>query len=181
MNLQVNADDIARRARAAANGIVTEIEKVHGPIWAYRQEFCKLIISLASAVLIGTITFAEKIVDAHNASPCAGLILVVSWLFFFISICSALLTVWYACTFQTLRALFVNTEPQLKEEAAKIQASTQEELIQIAMDIVKKFSDMAFNAMKPADERTALFMRIALVSFCLGLATFIVCGALQVT
>lgn len=181
MNLQVNADYVAKQAGAAASEIVTEIEKVHGPIWASRQELCKLIISLASAVLVGTITFAEKIVDSHNASPYAGLVLVVSWLLFFASICSALLTVWYAGIFHTLRARFVNSEPQLKEEASKIQANTPEELVQKSMDIVKKYSDAALNAMKPADERTALFTGAALATFCLGLAAFIVCGALQVT
>lgn len=181
MSLQVNADYVAKQASAAAGEIITKIEKVHGPIWASRQELCKLIISLASAVLVGTITFAEKIVDAHNASPCAGLILVASWLFFFALICSALLTVWYAGIFQTLRARFVNSEPQLKKDASEIQADTQEELVQKAMDIVKKYSDAALIAMKPPDERTALFTRVALVAFCLGLAAFIVCGALQVT
>ena len=181
MNLQVNSDYVAKQASAAAGEIVTEIEKVHGPIWASRQELCKLIISLASAVLVGTITFAEKIVDAHNASPCAGPVLVVSWLLFFASICSALLTLWYAGIFQTLRARFVNSEPQLKEEASKIQANTQEELVQKTIDLVKKYSDAALNAMKPADEKTALFTGAALVTFCLGLAAFIICGALQVT
>jgi len=181
MTLQVNADYVAKQASAAAGEIVTEIEKVHGPIWASRQDLCKLIISLASAVLVGTITFAEKIVDLNNALPCVGLILVVSWLLFFASACSALLTVWYAGTFQTLRARFVNLEPQLKEEASKIQVRTPEELVNKSMDIVKKYSDAALNAMKPADERTALFTGAALVTFCLGLAAFIVCGALQVT
>ena len=181
MNLRVNADSIAKQASSAAGEIVTEIEKVHGPIWASRQELCKLIISLASAILVGTITFAEKIVDTHNASPCAGLVLVASWLFFLISICSSLLTVWYAGIFQTLRARFVNSEPQLKKDASEIKADNQEDLIQKAMDLVKKYSDSPLNAMKPADERTALFTRVALVSFCLGLAAFIVCGALQVT
>jgi hypothetical protein len=181
MTLQVNADYVAKQASAAADEIVTEIEKVHSPIWASRQDLCKLIISLASAVLVGTITFAEKIVDSNNTSPCVGLILVVSWLLFFASIYSALLTVWYAGTFQTLRARFINLEPQLKDEASKIQASSPEELVQRSMDVVKKYSDAALNAMKPADERTALFTRAALVTFCLGLATFIVCGALQVT
>lgn len=181
MNLRVNADYIAKQASSAAGEIVTEIEKVHGPIWASRQELCKLIISLASVILVGTITFAEKIVDAHNASPCAGLVLVASWLFFFVSICSSLLTEWYAGIFQTLRARFVNSEPQLKKDASEIKTDNQEELVQKAMDLVKKYSDSALNAMKPADARTALFTRVALVTFCLGLAAFIVCGALQVT
>ena len=181
MNLQVNADDIAKQASAAAGVIVTEIEKVHGPIWASRLELCKLIISLASAILVGTITFSEKIVDTHSASPWIGLVLVLSWLLFFASICSALFTVWFAGIFQTLRARFVNSEPQLKEEASKIQANTQEELVQKTIDLVKNFSDTALNAMKPADGRTALFTGAALVTFCLGLAAFIVCGALQFT
>jgi hypothetical protein len=102
-------------------------------------------------------------------------------LLFFVSICSALLTVWYAGTFQTLRARFVNLEPQLKEEASKIQADTPEELIQKSMGIVKKYSDASLYAMQPADEKTTFFTGAALATFCLGLAAFIVCGALQVT
>ena len=181
MNLQVNADYVAKQASAAASEIVIEIEKVHGPIWASRQELCKLIITLASAVLVGTITFAEKIIDSHSISSCASLFLLVGWLLFFVSICSALLTVWYAGVFQTLRARFVNAEPQLKEEASKIQANTTEELVQKSMDVVKKYSDAALDSMRPADEKTAFFTGAALLTFCLGLAAFIVCGALQVT
>jgi hypothetical protein len=45
MTLQVNADYVAKQASVAAGEIVTEIEKVHGPIWASRQELCKLIIT----------------------------------------------------------------------------------------------------------------------------------------
>jgi hypothetical protein len=93
MNLTVNADYVAKQASSAAGEIVSEIEKVHGPIWISRLEFCKLIISLASAILVGTITFAEKILDAHKASQCAVLALEASWLLFFVSICSSLLTV----------------------------------------------------------------------------------------
>lgn len=180
MNLQVNADYVAKRASEASGEVVTEIERVHGPIWVGRQELCKLIISLASAVLVGTITFAEQIVDAHNASPRAGLLLAVSWLLFFASICSALLSMWYAGTFQTLRARFINSEPQLKEEASKLQATTQEELVNKTLDLVKKYGDAALSAMKPADEKTAFFTGAALATFCLGLAAFIICGALQV-
>jgi len=181
MSLRVNAEHVATQASSAAGEIVTEIEKVHGPIWASRQDLCKLIVSLASAILVGTIAFAEKIVGAHNASPCAGFVLVSSWLLFFVSICSSLLTVWYAGIFQTLRARFVNSEPQLQKDASEIKADTEEELVQKAMDLVKRYSDSALNAMKPADERTAMFTRVALITFCLGLAAFIVCGALQVT
>lgn len=179
MNLQVNADYVAEQANSAADEIVTKIERVHGPIWANRQELCKLIISLASAILVGTITFAEKVVSANSASSCAGLILVASWLFFFVSICSSLLTVWYAGVFQTLRARFNNSKPQLKRDASEIKADNQEELDQQTIDLVKQYSDSALNAVKPADERTAIFTRVAMVSFCLGLAAFITCGALQ--
>ena len=181
MSLPVNADYIAEQASSAASEIVSEIEKVHGPIWVSRQELCKLIISLASVILVGTITFAEKILDVHKASPGVGLSLEASWLLLFVSICSSLLTVWYGGIFQTLRARFVNSEPQLRKAASDIQANTKEELFQKEMDLVKKYSNSTLNAMKPADERTDLFTRIAIVTFCLGLAAFIVCGALHVT
>jgi ABC-type siderophore export system fused ATPase/permease subunit len=163
MSLQVNSDYVAKQASAAASEIVAEIEKVHGPIWASRQELCKLIITLASAVLVGTITFAEKIIGSHNTSYYAGLVLLVSWSLFFVSICSALLTIWYAGVLQTLRARFANA------------------LVTKSMDIMKKYSDAALNAMVPADEKTAFFTGAALSAFCLGLAVFIICGALQVT
>jgi ABC-type bacteriocin/lantibiotic exporter with double-glycine peptidase domain len=181
MSLQVNSDYVAKQASAAASEIVAEIEKVHGPIWASRQELCKLIITLASAVLVGTITFAEKIIGSHNTSYYAGLVLLVSWSLFFVSICSALLTIWYAGVLQTLRARFANAEPHLKEDALKIQTDTLEELVTKSMDIMKKYSDAALNAMVPADEKTAFFTGAALSAFCLGLAVFIICGALQVT
>jgi hypothetical protein len=180
--MKVNADYVAKQAGSAADEIVTEIEKVHGPIWASLKELCKLIISLASAILVGTITFAEKILDAHKASPGAVLALKASWLLFFVSICSSLLTVWYAGMFQTLRARFLNSEPQLKKDASNIQANSQQELDQKILDLVEQYSNSALNVVKPADERTALYTRIALVTFnCAALAVFIVCGALKVT
>lgn len=181
MPLPVNAGHIAKQAGSVAGEIATEIEKVHGPIWSTREELCKLIISLACAVLAGTITFAEKIVSSPNASPWAGRLLVVSWVLLFISICLSLVSVWYAGTFRTLRARFVNSEPQLKELASQIQANTQRERAEREMALVRAWSDSALAAIAPADARTASFTRGALVAFCFGLTAFIVCGALRVT
>ena len=178
---QITVDNCAKQASSAVGDIISEIEKVHGPIWVSRLQFCKLIISLASAILVGTITFAEKILTAHKASPCATLALESSWLLFFVSICSSLLTVWYAGIFKTIRARFVNYEPQFMKDASEIHADSHEEWVQMEMDIVKQYADAALNPIKPADERTDLFTRVALVTFFLGLAAFIVCGTLQVT
>lgn len=175
-----NPEMVVLQTSSAANEIIDEIEKVHGPIWAGRQELCKLIITLSSALLAGTITFSGKILETPDPTGCIRPVLVLSWVMTYASICFCLVTMWYSNKFHDIRARLVNSEAELAAQASSLEAANEEQLVMETLALVKKHTEAILSKVRPADRKTQLLTLLALITYCLGIGAFIVCGALKI-
>jgi hypothetical protein len=178
MTVRANTSEAARHLQESADGVISEMEKVHGPIWGARESLARLLISLASAVLVGSVAFADSILASESAWSQRALL--ISWVFFFLSITAGVLSVWHAGTLTQARARFVNSEPAFKEEAEQLAAASAEELLRGVFAIVKRYSDGVFESIGQADAKTERYTRCSIWAFILGLALFVLCGALQI-
>jgi hypothetical protein len=182
MPAEINTKEIVRQARLAGDTAAAKMLEVHGRLWEGRENLAKLIISLSSAILTGTITFSSTILDITKSSATCTKLIIVSWVFLFFSICFGILSLWHSNTLKSFRARFFNSEPEIKEDAAKLNPETnREELVNQVLIIVKKYSDAALAPLGSADKCANNFLNAALILFSLGLGAFLIFGALQVT
>lgn len=178
MTLKVDPSALAKRARSAAKATADEMSATHGQYWSGRAELTKLVLSLSSAILVGSVAFAEKIISA--AAPIAAWVLVGSWFAFFLSICCCLASLWHSNTLNSFRARFSSSELEMKEEAGKLVAENKEALVQSVLALVKKYSDQALQPLDSADLHSDRFARASMIFYGFGVGLFIVVGGLSV-
>jgi hypothetical protein len=68
----------------ALEGTVDKLHKVHGPFWNSRLDITKTVLTLTSAILIGTITFSNFLIQDNQKIPIEIIFLKSSWVFFFV-------------------------------------------------------------------------------------------------
>ncbi|MGQ0700050.1 MAG: hypothetical protein ACT4PZ_17620 [Panacagrimonas sp.] len=179
MALKVDPGVLTKRARAAAKATADEMLATHGQYWAGRVDLVKLILSLSSAIVVGSVAFAEKIVEAA-ATPIASWLLIGSWLSFALSISCSLASLWYSNTLNSFRARFSGSELEMKKEAGDLQADEQEALDQSVLALVRKYSDQALLPLESADLLFDRFARISMLFYGVGLGSFVGVGGLLV-
>ena len=162
------------RARAAAESAALEMQAVHGAFWAGRGDLTKLVLTLSSAMLAGTISFAEKILGP-SLSPCIAWLQIGCWSMFFGSICAGLASLWHTNTLLSFRARFASSEL-----VAKLRVDTTEELVEDVLGVVNKYSNAALEPLEAADQSSQIYARISIFLFVGALAVFIVIGGLLV-
>jgi len=180
MKLRVDPERLASKARDIGRETAEEIVAVHGPLWKARDDLTKLVLSLATAILAGTISFSSSILN-QTSSSFASLALIFCWFLMLIAICCGLASLWSANTLQSFRVRFTNAEPHIKAEARKIEASSEDEVMSAISDIIKRYSEEALNPLGPADVRAKYMSLAALVLFASSLGVFIVVGGILVT
>ena len=177
----IDPKKVVQEARKVAGFAADDIAKTHGPIWAGRDELAKLTLSLSSAILVGTISFAEQIIGAEKKSCLTGYLLLGSWVLFFISICLGLFALWRGNVLRSFMARFNNSTPTIEQEAAALRAETPEQLVKETLEIVRKHSDDALQPLSSADRYSEALLKWSLISFVVGLAVFIGFGYTIVT
>jgi len=179
--MKVDSEKVVRDARAACAEIALEIDSVHGPLWSGRETLARLVLSLSSGILVGTITFAQTILATASTGSFASWSLVISWCFLFGSILLGLWSLHLGNTLRSFHARFVNSEPDIRKEASELNFGTQEELLDSFVGIVRKYSDTALEPLGSADIGAERYLRLSLITFAIGLGVFIICGGLQIT
>jgi hypothetical protein len=179
---EINTEYIIQKARMAGESAGADMTTVHGLLWEGRENLAKLIISLSSAILVGTITFSGDLLGTLGATPTCPSLIIYSWALLFFSICTGLFSLWQANILKSFRIRFMNSEPALEKEAAQLNpALPPEELQEQIVAIVKKYSDASLNPLGPADRKAHYALNTALVLFGLGVGLFLIYGSLQVT
>ncbi len=179
---RINTDHIVETAKNAGAEVSKEITEVHGPIWEGQENLAKLIISLSSAMLVGSVTFSGSLVGNNGSPPDSPLLLILSWILLFLTMCSAGLSLWFSLTLKGFRARLTNAEPSLKKGAEKIDPNlTPEQITEKSVELVRAYANAATNPIGSADNGARYSLNISLVFFCLGLGIFLWFGALQIT
>ncbi len=150
---EINSKLLTDNAIAAGDSIAREIFEVHGSLWKSREELSKLVISLSSAFLVGTISFSSSIVgQGTNLASCTE-VLVYSWVALFITICAGIFSLWHSNTLHSFHARFTNSQPNIEQEISELNAEEPvEEIMKKAMIIVKKYSDVSLEPLGKADK-----------------------------
>lgn len=179
---QINTEYVAETARKAAEEVSSEMQEVHGPLWEARENLAKLVVSLSSAILVGTITFSGALIGSTGPEATCPILVILSWSLLFIALSSGVVSLWFSTSLKSFRVRLTNAESSLVESAGKIDPSLPPEALQ--EDLVKLVAAYANAGSKPvgradAGARYALVMSLA--SFGLGVGVFLWFGALQVT
>ncbi|MDH5784132.1 MAG: hypothetical protein OEZ16_00820 [Chromatiales bacterium] len=182
MPKEIDTKYIVQQARYAGEEAGAKMAEVHGRLWEGRENLAKLIVSLSSTMLVGTITFSSSFLGSNAANTSYPNLLIISWVVLFLSMCLGIVSLWHSNTLKSFRARFFNSEPAMKQEAEQLNPeASQEELIQGVLSIVKKYSDSALEPLASADRIAHYSLGGALVLFGLGVGSFLFFGALQVT
>ena len=172
------AKHYADGVESAAKELAAEIQEAHGPMWAHRLEFGKLLIGLSSAILAGAITFSGSFLNPTTGLARYPMILILSWVMFLFAIGFSLVTWWRHMDLLSFMPRLVNSGPQIREELSALDTKSESHVQEI-MSIVAKYSDQSLEPLGSADRSMSRTSKLSFVSFCLGLALFIVFGALQ--
>jgi hypothetical protein len=179
---EINTDYIVQKARLAGEKAGAQMAEVHGRWWEGRENLAKLIISLSSVMLVGTITFSSNLVGPNSTTPLCPSLLVTSWVLQFTAMCLGILSLWHSNTLKSFRARFFNSENNIKEEVAQLNSELPAEKLTIQIfAIIKKYSDSSLAPLESADRRSQNSLNAALVTFGMGVGVFLVFGAIQVT
>ena len=179
---KIDTDYIVETAKNAGAEVSKEIAEVHGPIWEGQENLAKLIISLSSAMLVGTITFSANLVGDEGSRTNCPQLLIGSWILLFLTICLAGMSLWFAVTLKSFRARLTNAEPFLHSGAQTIDPDlSPEQITDKCIELVKEYAGAATKPLGRADNGARYSLNASLVFFCLGLAVFLWFGALQIT
>lgn len=179
---KINTDYIVEKASAAAEEVGEHMAKVHGQLWDGRENLSKLIVSLSSAMLVGTITFSGTLLGSGSEPTVCPVLITTSWVLLFLSMVLGLTSLWHSNTLKSFRVRFTNSEPDIIKEASKLDSNkTPEELMPEIVEIVKKYSDASVRPLGSADRLSHYSLMASLLVFGLGVGAFLLFGTMQIT
>jgi hypothetical protein len=88
---------------------------IHGPLWSARREVAKAVLSLASATLVLTVTFADKIL-AQTSATAKPTALAWVWLLLLASIAATLASLAFAVQLESLPARMISMQHMMFEK-----------------------------------------------------------------
>ena len=182
MEKKIDTDYIVQLASAAAKEVNEEMSEIHGRVWDGREDLAKLLISLSSAILVGTVTFSGSLLKVGSDQASCPSLIILSWFLLFLSLSAGLFSLWHSNTLKSFRARFTNSEPDIAREAEQLDPlKAPEDLMPEIMVIIRKYSDLSVQPLGNADKNSSYSLMAALITFGLGVGTFLIFGALQIT
>lgn len=170
------SNDIQKAVELTAKMINSEIAEIHGPLWNFRVEYAKLLISLCSVILVGTITFSSSLFNPKSGIVYASWLLVVSWSLILLSLLFGLRCVWLHFRFLSFYPRFFYLIPDLVKNIENHDKNSES----FKNDLKNIVESKVLDPMGKADKQAFLMINTSFVCFSFGLATFIVFGALQI-
>ncbi len=178
MAKEINKDYLRQEAENAARDIRSKIDEVHGPYWKSRSEISKLIISLSSAILVGTITFSGSLLTSPAGTAQYPSFVITSWVFLLLSLLLGIASVWFNATLMSFHPRFINSGPELDKRFEELNPES-ETLVNDILSIVGEISNKALEPVGSADKWAHRATIASLIFFALGISIFILFGALQ--
>lgn len=173
----ITLDEIMQNAESSIDFTVDRMEKIHGSYWKSRAELAKLIISLSSVILVGTITFSGSLLGQNTTH--FSFILIVSWTAFFTTLIGGVFCLYFSTKLHKSHAIFNNSTTNIEDEI-KEKAPESDDPMKIICDIIGKKSNEAFNPLGEADKNAEIAIKITIVTFVCGLLLFIIFGSSQI-
>jgi len=179
---KIDTNYVVQLASTAAKEVSEEMSEIHGGVWDGREDLAKLLISLSSAILVGTVTFSGSLLKVGSDQASCPSLIVLSWALLFLSLSAGLFSLWHSNTLKSFRARFTNSEPEIAKEAAQLDPKKDPEQLKLEiMVIIKKYSDKSVQPLGNAEKFSSNSLMVALITFGLGVGAFLLFGAIQIT
>lgn len=147
------------------------IERIHGDFWDARNGLAKHMISLASASLVLTVTFAKSF--AESASPQTQYLLITSWIAFILTILLALISLRIALDLKSFQARFFNQRGRVKE---LLEAKHED-----PKSLMDDFQEIVFDVLKPMGPKDKWAGRCLTGSYITFVIALILLGAFGIS
>ncbi|PHS76131.1 MAG: hypothetical protein COB19_02195 [Porticoccus sp.] len=174
----INRDYLEQNAEDTGRDIVAKINEVHGPQWKHRLELTKLMVSLTSAILVGTITFSGTLIQSKVPQNPSWL-LILSWALILASLIAALGSFWAHSNLLSFHPRWVNSMPTLRSRFEKLKPNSPN-LVQDILDIIGQESIKALEPVGKADIWSNRLLKSSFATFVVGLICFLIFGACQI-
>jgi len=178
MSKEINKDYLRQEAENAARDIRSKIDEVHGPYWKSRNEISKLIISLSSAILVGTITFSGSLLTSSSGTAQCPSLVITSWVLLLFSLLLGIASVWFNAVLMSFHPRFINSGPELDKKFEELNPES-DTLVSDIVAVVGEISNKALEPVGSADKWAHRSTIASLISFGLGICAFILFGSIQ--
>ena len=178
MEKQPNPETVISAQRASVEEVVDRIDRIHGPYWKVRSEFVKLLITINTALLAGTVTFSSSLIGDSCAVKFLGL-LYLSWGLLFLSLVSSVVAIWLSSQLYTFYPRYFNQTDKLEGEIKALNKNDTEYMDKI-FALFKESIDDSVGPLGPADSRTEAATKWSLCAFVVGLGFFLLFGMFQI-
>ncbi len=178
MTDQINHDYLEQNAEDTGRDIVAKINEVHGPLWKHRLELTKLMASLTSAILVGTITFSGTLIQNDGPQGQTWLI-ILSWALILLSLIFALSSFWAHTYLLSFHPRWVNSMPELRHRFSEELNAQSPNFVQDILNIIGQESIKALEPVGTADNWSNWLLQASFATFIVGLICFFVFGACQ--
>jgi hypothetical protein len=155
------------------------IERGHGKIWAARLDVAKTTLSLASAFLVLTLTFSERLLP-EGAVGATRWLISSAWLTLLLCCASSLLSMWVSIKLRAAPAMIRNEAEAAHDHvlAAAKSAATSDDFDLNAALLGSPFREV-FKALESTDRRSSRLTGAALGLLLLSLALIAAAGVVQ--
>lgn len=171
-------EEVIAAQHLTVDQVTEKIDRVHGPYWKARNDFLKLLITINTAVIAGTVTFSSSFIDSSNTTQCLNL-LYVAWSLLFVSLISSVIAIWLSSQLYLFYPRYFNTKDKLEEKIKELDSKSGD----YQRNIVTLFQQTINEAIQPvgkADSRTDIASKISLATLVAGLGAFLLFGGIQI-
>jgi len=159
------ADDFRHAVADTAVATQKRLADIHGPQWTARRDVAKTVLSLASATLVLTVTFADKLLQAASPGSTKLSALAWVWVALLVSVAATLTSLTLAVQLESLPARIISMLPRMFE-TFKTARSEGEHPIR-ALDPLMQ---AATKPLRPYDQGSWWCLLIGLLAFFIALA-----------
>lgn len=178
---ELNKEAVSKVLAQTFDDTTARIHEVHGRYWKSRLDACKTVLTLTSAILAGTVTFSERLLDGRSGSPAPAWILEGAWAFFAFSILAALYALWHLYSLESVGPAFFNARSKVDAEVDAVPPMESDEALSARLDqIVKSAVADALRSATASDRTSHLAVGAQYFLFGIGMVAFVIFGILLV-
>ena len=178
---EIETEKVLPAIQKAGDATAERMRYVHGPYWSSRLDVCKVVLTITTAVLAGTISFSGSLLGPGKEALDYPLFLFAAWLMFIGSLNASLYALWHLYQLNRFHVVFNNKSPELEEAIKRIgPRETVDELVQGLNNIVVQITNSSAELLSTADKHSHNALMVQLITFGLGIIFFSIFGVMQV-
>ena len=179
--IEVDVERVKPVVSKTVTDTAEKMESIHSSFWDTRIDVCKALLTITSAVLVGTISFSGSLIGPGKEEMVCYQALIASWGFFVLSIIAAVLSLWCSYHLNSYKVLFFNSKGIIGERLRAIGPQENKKKLTGALDeAVLDLTSQTIISLKNYDKWSHYSTATQLLMFVLGVVSFLVFGVVQV-